>query len=68
MASYYVNKHAQANGDHEVHVAGCTWMPSPENKQYLGEFASCQPAVAEAKKTYPTADWCAYCSPACNSR
>ena len=27
MADYWVNNQAQANGDHEVHVAGCSWMP-----------------------------------------
>ncbi len=28
MPIYYVNNKAQLNGDHEVHKAGCTWMPS----------------------------------------
>lgn len=27
MARYYVNNNAQANGDHEVHELGCTFMP-----------------------------------------
>ncbi len=27
MANYYVNKNAQANGDHEVHKSGCSWIP-----------------------------------------
>jgi hypothetical protein len=27
MAHYYVNQHAQANGDHEVHKSGCSHMP-----------------------------------------
>ena len=25
MASYYVNRNAQDNGDHEVHLQGCYW-------------------------------------------
>ena len=52
MASYYVNRNEQSNGDHEVHRSGCSHMPNPENRKYLGEFTSCSGAVAEAKKTY----------------
>jgi len=66
MTKYYVNKNAQPNGDHEVHETGCSWMPDEQNRTYLGDFASCTSAVAEAKKTYPTADGCAHCSPACH--
>jgi hypothetical protein len=66
MAKYYVNENAQENGDHEVHEAGCSYMPKAENRYYLGEFSSCQQAVAAAKKLYPTADGCYYCCPACH--
>lgn len=27
MASYYVNKNSQNNGDHEVHKSECAYMP-----------------------------------------
>lgn len=67
MAYYYVNKKAQANGDHEVHKSGCSFMPNTENRTYLGDFTSCGPAVVEAKKIYSKADGCAYCSPSCHS-
>lgn len=67
MASYYVNKNAQPNGDHEVHRDGCAWMPAPGNRQYLGDFSSCAPAVAAAKKFYQQSNGCAHCSPACHT-
>jgi hypothetical protein len=67
MASYYVNKNAQANGDHEVHKTGCSWMPESENRIYLGNFASCGPAVLEAKRHYAKANGCYYCSPSCHT-
>lgn len=67
MARYYVNKKAQTTGDHEVHKTGCHWMPKVENRQYLGEYSSCEPAVAKARITFPTADGCYYCSNECNS-
>lgn len=64
---YYVNMDAQANGDHEVHTATCHKLPSPQNRQYLGEFNSCQQAVIEAKKYYRQSDGCIHCSRECHT-
>jgi len=36
MDAYYVNKNAQPNGDNEVHKEGCSWMPEPQHKLFLG--------------------------------
>ena len=67
MARYLVNKNAQANGDHEVHVTSCDHLPNTDNRLPLGEFDSCGPAVAKAKRTYPQSNGCAYCCPRCNT-
>lgn len=67
MARYYVNKNAQPNGDHEVHKEDCNWLPAARNRIYLGEFASCQPAVREAKRYYLQVNGCYYCSHACHT-
>ncbi len=67
MASHYVNKQAQSNGDHEVHKSGCDRMPSVENRIYLGEFSSCREAVMAAKRYYPKADGCYYCCRECHT-
>lgn len=67
MAHYYVNKNAQPNGDHEVHKEGCSWIPSAENRLYLGNFSSCKPAVDEAKKKYPQSNGCYYCCNECHT-
>ena len=68
MASYYVNKNEQQNGDHEVHKSGCYWLSLAKDTTYLGGFDSCHGAVTEAKKYYPyTANGCATCSPDCNT-
>lgn len=67
MASYFVNRNAQPNGDHEVHVSGCTWMPIESNRLYLGEFSNCFGAVIEARKCYTQSNGCAYCCSACNT-
>lgn len=65
---YYVNERAQANGDHEVHNQSCAFLPSMENRKYLGEFTSCKEAVREAKRSYSTADGCYFCSPECHKQ
>ena len=67
MASYYVNKSAQANGDHEVHREGCSWLPKPENRVYLGEYHSCHGAVVKARTHYSQVNGCAHCSPDCHT-
>ena len=67
MTAYYVNKNAQHNGDHEVHKSGCSYMPYPENRIYLGEHDSCFTAVAVAKSYYAQSNGCYYCAPACNT-
>lgn len=68
MGLYYVNVNPQPNGDHEVHVSTCERLPSTENRKYLGIFTDCKPAVIEAKKYYPKADGCYYCSNPCHKR
>ena len=67
MARYYVNDNAQSNGDHEVHTTGCSWLPQPHNRTYLGDFYSCHPAVREARKYYDRVNGCYYCSNACHT-
>ena len=68
MSNYYVNMNAQSNGDHEVHKSGCSYMPDSENRKYLGDFATCGPAVTEAKKTYKQSNGCFYCANACHTK
>lgn len=67
MATYYVNDNAQSNGDHEVHVSSCVWIPFITSKTRLGDYASCGPAVAKAKTIYPRSNGCATCSLACHT-
>jgi hypothetical protein len=68
MPNYYVNKNAQPTGEHEVHQDGCPTPASPFNRQALGWFASCRPAVVEARKYYSNVDGCANCCPECHKR
>lgn len=54
MASYYVNRLEQMNGDHEVHESECSFLPPVGNRLFLGEFTNCHGALGEAKKTLLT--------------
>ncbi len=68
MASYYVNRNEQTNGDHEVHIQTCYCLPLAENRIYLGEFSDCRPAVASAKTYYTQVNGCFYCCPTCHTQ
>lgn len=67
MAKYYVNRNAQANGDHEVHKEGCNWLKLVVSKKDLDDHSNCTTAVLEAKKTYTQSNGCIYCSKECHT-
>lgn len=68
MALYYVNKNAQPTGEHEVHTSSCSYLPSAENRIYLGAFNSCAEVVREARKYYSNVDGCYHCCRYCHTR
>mgnify|MGYP000946562278 CR=1 FL=1 len=61
MQNYYVNRHAQSNGDHEVHKEECEFCPTPLKREYLGSFANWSHAVKEARRRYGGAYGCFNC-------
>lgn len=66
MNAYYVNKSANPNGHHEVHLYGCKLLPLPLSRQFLGLFHNCHAAIDEAAKTYPeNVNGCNRCCPEC---
>jgi len=67
MKNYYVNKIKQSNGDHEVHESSCSFLPSVENREYLGLFSDCKEAVKKAKEKYPKSNGCYFCSDSCHT-
>ena len=67
MQIYYVNTNAQQNGDHEVHRAGCPFLPVATSTRYVGDFRNCYAAVQEARKYYPQSNGCSHCSRECHT-
>lgn len=60
---YYFNNTTDTNGNHEVHVETCSWLPSSLNRTYIGNFSNCSDAIRQAKNDYPyrTFDGCYWC-------
>ena len=65
MDYYFLNNKPQSNGDHEVHKEDCQHLP--EDRTYLGFFASCNEAVAEAQKKHPQSNGCKVCAYSCHT-
>lgn len=63
MALYCFNDNTDHQGNHEVHKYSCDWLPSVENRTYLGEFTYDFQAMSYARKTYPNKkfDGCFFC-------
>jgi hypothetical protein len=68
MALYYVNMNSQPNRDHEVHTTDCSFMPDSDNRIYLGDFASCQPAIAKARQYFAQSNGCYFCARQCHAQ
>jgi len=67
MDLYYVNKNPQPNGDHEVHKKWCGFLPSEENRIYLGFFDNCHAAVRKAKEYFSKVNGCFFCCKDCHT-
>lgn len=67
MYKYYVNRNEQSNGDHEVHKEDCKYLPSIENRIFLGSYYTCHDAVRESKKYYSQTNGCYFCSRECHT-
>lgn len=51
MKRYYLNKFAQNNDDHEVHVEYCSFLLSLQNRTELGIFSNCKDDIKMQKNT-----------------
>ena len=67
MAQYYVNQNQQSNGDHEVHVENCDFMPFEKNLLELGGHSSCSSAIEKAQENYNQVNGCRHCAPDCHT-
>lgn len=57
MATYYIKKY----GVHELHQAGCVWLPIRKGMVKLGAFDSDGQALQKAKSFYKEVNPCLTC-------
>ena len=67
MQHYYVNKQAQPNGEHEVHVPRCAYLPEGDNGLHLGSFTNCADAIRAAQAHYAKVNGCPVCCSDCHT-
>ena len=67
MPDYYVNQRKDDDGHNEVHTSYCHLFSIIQNKEYLGHYDTCVPAVAEAKRLGYNANGCIHCSKPCHT-
>jgi hypothetical protein len=60
MSHFFINNFAQPDGSHEVHLVGCSRMPT--DKRYLGNFYSVSEALIEARKDFWQSSGCDRCA------
>lgn len=68
MTRYYFYDYKDKNGNHEVHEYSCSFLPSIENRTFIGNFSSCHAAIRDAENKYPSLsfDGCYFCSEPCH--
>lgn len=63
MPSFFVDRHAQRNGDHVVHQRSlCPPDCFPADAEYLGELLDGGQALALAALKYPRVNGCLWCA------
>lgn len=67
MAEFYIETNAQTNGDHIVHKANCSLLPSKDEIRYLGSIASCASALKKAAESFKQVNGCPQCATTCHS-
>lgn len=68
MTLYYFHKNKDSKGNHEVHTSNCSYLPTNENREYIGSYNNCSDAINAAKHSHPqkSFDGCYWCSRTCH--
>lgn len=68
MEKYYVHTETDKQGDHEVHMSTCSWLPKLGHRELLGLHEDCFSAVEEAESQgFKPANGCKHCSEECHT-
>lgn len=62
MPIYYANKNAPVQGNHTVHMKGCSHLPKSQSRLYIGLFTHSSEAIKEARYYFSRVKGCNFCS------
>lgn len=62
MKKFYLNKYHELNGKREVHREDCYWLGFVQFKVDLGYHIIPELAIVEARRKYPQAMGCKFCT------
>ena len=68
MKEDYFYNYEDEHGYHEIHNEDCMYLPSPENRTYIGSYSDCSSAFMNASIRYPDKkfDGCFFCCRECH--
>ena len=69
LKHYYFYNYTDKHGNHEVHTENCSYLPSTQNRTYIGYCSDCKDAIKKAKTDYPYKDFdgCYWCCNECHT-
>jgi hypothetical protein len=65
MAYYICNKLSDSNGEHEIHVSNCPFLPALENRVFVGNYPEVYQAIRHLKTKYAKQYFIFYGCPFC---
>ncbi|MBJ3762680.1 hypothetical protein ILP92_07985 [Maribius pontilimi] len=63
---YYVNTDERDDGSHAMHSEACQFLPNPENRKALGDYANCDTGLKHAREQYDKVTPCQTCCADCS--
>lgn len=61
MRFFYISTQADKNNMFEIHERECAYLPSLEDREYIGLFKNSKEALKKAIHAHPNASLCAHC-------
>ncbi|SPJ24819.1 hypothetical protein [Palleronia abyssalis] len=63
---YYVNTDEREDGSHVMHAEYCQYLPNPESRKAVGDYANCDTGLKHARKVFDGAKPCRTCCSDCS--
>ncbi|MES9961686.1 MAG: hypothetical protein ABW089_14745 [Sedimenticola sp.] len=67
MEKYYLSTAPQQNGEYDLHVGTCNFLPAMKERIFVGEFSNFNTAMKEARKRFKPVNGCYWCLRECHT-